>query len=422
MIRKSRLIAAVGTISLVTGLTACGSSGSSANSQQGASSSSASVRGVTDNQIIIGGVASLTSPQGPVFPGADIGAQAAFERANREGGINGRKIKFIFLDDGSSATTNLADVQKLVLQDNAFALAPVTSEVFLPDGSNFLKSHNVPFTGWGFQPGFCANSYGFGFNGCLVGTSTVNSAILGPLTKVLKKGAAIAIEADDSSSGQSAVKQAQVAAKYYGFKLVYGQAELPLDHPVTDFTPYTTKIMTSHPDLILTDSGNFANDVGLDGALKAGGYGGPTMNFVTYVPGLLTSSASVAKAIDGAYMNIQFAPQEQGGAAVTQVENDLKAIGQKPFVTIGVATSYWSAELMIDMLKAAGKNLTPQGLISKVNAGWTWNPSPSGGVGPVSFPQGHNQAAPCAALVQATGTTYKSVVPMTCYKVLPAGS
>jgi ABC-type branched-subunit amino acid transport system substrate-binding protein len=299
-----------------------------------------------------------------------------------------------------------------------FALAPVTSEVFLPGASDFLKNQNVPFTGWGFQPGFCGNPAGFGFNGCLVSSDVANLAILGPLTKVLKKGSAMAFIADNTTSGQSAIKQAQTAADYYGYKMVYSKAILPIDNPVTDFSPYVTAILESHPDLVVTDSGSFANDVGLDGALKAAGYKGPTMNFVTYVPGLLTSSPSVASAINGAYTNIQFAPQEQGGPAVDQIEKDLVAIGQKPLISIGVATSYWSAQLLIAMLKAVGPDLTPATFMKKINGGFTWTPSPAGGVGPLSFPEGHTTPAPCAALVQAVGQVYKSSAPLECYKTV----
>ncbi len=423
MFARSRWAIGATCGALILALVGCSSSSKSSTqtATTGAAAqagSSAAGQGVTSDQILIGGVASLTSPQGPVFPGADTGAQAAFEAVNRQGGINGRKIKYIFKDDGSNPSTNLTDIQQLVLQDHVFAMAPVTSEVFLPGASDFLKNQNVPFTGWGFQPGFCGNPAGFGFNGCLVSTNVANLAILGPLSKVLPKGASLAFIADNTTSGQSAIKQAQTAADSYGFKMVYSKAILPIDNPVTDFSPYVSALVGSHADLIVTDSGSFANDVGLDGALKAAGYKGPTMNFVTYVPGLLTSSPSVASAINGAYTNIQFAPQEQGGPAVAQIEKDLVAIGQKPLISIGVATSYWSAELMIAMLKDVGRDLTPDNFMKKINGGFNWTPSPSGGVGPVSFPQDHSDPAPCAALVVASGQVYKSAAPLECYKTV----
>lgn len=416
MVRSVRSgVAAGAVLALVATAAACSSSSSGGSNNN--SSSSSNARGVTDTEITIGGIASLTSPQGAVFPGADIGAKAAFEAVNRAGGINGRKIKYVdFQDDGLDASKNMAAVQKLVLQDKVFGIVPITSEVFQPAASDFLLKNKVPFTGFGFQPGFCGNDAGFGFNGCLVGSAN-NGSTVGPLTKVLPKGSSLALVMDDASSGTSALKQIKAAAQYYGYKVVYGKAVLPVGHPITDFTPYTSAIVKSHPDAVYTDSGTFANVVGLDGALKAAGYKGPTVNFSTYSAGLL-NTASVAKAIDGAYVNIQFAPPEEGGPAIDQIKKDLEAIGEKPEINLGVATSYWSAELMIAMLKEAGPDLNPDTFLQKINSGFTWTPDPAGGVGPESFPAAHNDPTPCAAMVQVKGTQYVSAAKFDCYKIL----
>jgi ABC-type branched-subunit amino acid transport system substrate-binding protein len=310
----------------------------------------------------------------------------------------------------------MAAVQKLVLQDKVFGIVPIVSEAFQPAASDFLLKNKVPFTGFGFQPGFCGNAAGFGFNGCLVGSAN-NASTVGPLTQVLPKGSKLALVMDDASSGTSALKQITAAAKYYGYQVVYGKAELPVDHPVTDFTPYTSAIIASHPDAVYTDSGAFANVVGLDGALKAAGYKGPTVNFSTYASGLL-DTPSVAQAVDGAYINVQFAPPEQGGAAINLIKTDLAAIGEKPDINLGVATSFWSAELMIAMLQKVGRNLTPDTFLNTINAGFTWTPSPAGGVGPETFPAAHQDPTPCAALVQAKGTAYVSAAKFSCYKIL----
>src|ERR1700694_3116223 len=65
-------------------------------------------RGVTDNQIMVGGLAPLTSARAATLPGSDIGAQAYFSRVNAAGGIFGRKINFIGVtDDGDNPSTNL---------------------------------------------------------------------------------------------------------------------------------------------------------------------------------------------------------------------------------------------------------------------------------------------------------------------------
>src|SRR5262245_5903567 len=83
-------------------------------------------RGVTDTEITIGGLAYLTSPSGASMTGSDAGAKARFDRANDEGGINGRKINYVgTLDDGNDPARNSAQAKVLVDQKKIFAAVPL---------------------------------------------------------------------------------------------------------------------------------------------------------------------------------------------------------------------------------------------------------------------------------------------------------
>jgi len=77
--------------------------------------------GVTDTEIKIG----QTMPySGPVSAYGTIGrTQAAyFRKVNDEGGINGRKINFVSLDDAYTPAKTVEQVRKLVEQEEVFAL------------------------------------------------------------------------------------------------------------------------------------------------------------------------------------------------------------------------------------------------------------------------------------------------------------
>jgi ABC-type branched-subunit amino acid transport system substrate-binding protein len=379
---------------------------------------------VTSTSITIGGIASLTNASGAVFPGADIGAKALFEHVNRDGGINGRKINYVgVLDDATDPTKNMTAVKQLVLQKKVFAIAPIMSIALQPQASDYLAAQKVPFVGWGVQPGFCGNNYGFGFNGCLIGTKFNNTSVLGPTAALLKPGATVAIVEGDSSAGKAALRQLPAVAADLGLKIVYLKAEIPDATTTTDWTPYARKLMTSNaggpPDAIHAD-GLLPQAAGLSAALKQLGFKGPIINYSTYAPGLLSSSPDIAKAVDGVYTNIGFGPKEQGGPAITQMVSDLKAIGAPTDITLGVANAYWSADMLVQMIKKAGPNLTPGKLDQAVNAGFTYTPSVAGAMGPTTFPAGHDQPSPCAALVQAKGTSYVAAVPFKCYKAIPA--
>ena len=77
--------------------------------------------GVTDTEIKIGN----TNPySGPASAYAQIAKtiDAYFKSVNEAGGINGRKIKFLSLDDGYSPPKTVEIVRQLVEQDKIFAL------------------------------------------------------------------------------------------------------------------------------------------------------------------------------------------------------------------------------------------------------------------------------------------------------------
>src|SRR6185436_1732162 len=78
--------------------------------------------GVTDTEIKIGQTMPYSGPisaQG-VMTGKTM--QAYFDKVNDEGGINGRKIKLVSLDDGYSPPKTVEQTRKLVEQDDVLLL------------------------------------------------------------------------------------------------------------------------------------------------------------------------------------------------------------------------------------------------------------------------------------------------------------
>ena len=77
--------------------------------------------GVTDTEIKIGNTAPYSGPVSAF--GAIAKTQAAyFKKINDEGGVNGRKINFLSLDDAFSPPKTVEQVRKLVEQEEVFAL------------------------------------------------------------------------------------------------------------------------------------------------------------------------------------------------------------------------------------------------------------------------------------------------------------
>ena len=146
------------------------------------------------------------------FAGADDGFKARFERANTDKELpGGRKIDFSACeDDGNNPQNNLQIVTRLTQQDEVFAIVGISAD-FLQPSADFLARNQVPFFGWGFVPGFCANRWAFGFNGCLVtGYPGAKQKVyqsnlaLGPIEAagLTPETTKVALQAGDDDAGQ----------------------------------------------------------------------------------------------------------------------------------------------------------------------------------------------------------------------------
>lgn len=429
-------------VGLVTALAllgaACGSSddgeaassGSTTTAGASSNASSSAVRGVTDTEIVIAGLSPVTSPTGG-YPGVDVGAAARFARVNRDGGINGRKIKYLGTrDDTENGAKNLDLARKAVLEDKVFAIVPALGQGFLPATGDFLNKEKVPSVGWGFMPLQCSEKpdFGFGFNGCIVppGGKFANTSTAKPIVDKVGNGSTAALVSDDTDASRVGNQVVAHSFEAAGAKVVYQKANVPTSERV-DYTPFVQDIMKSNsgkaPDIVAFN-GRFANTVGITAGLRAAGFKGATVNYITYVPGLLDAQPDLAKALDGSYVITQFLPIEFSDApAIKQMKKDIEAYKAGAPIQLGTALSYWMADSFVQMLEAVGRDLTPDNFNKVINGGWSYKPeSTPAGIGPVKYPEGHSEPSPCGAMVQIKGTKYVPVTPLTCYENIKVSS
>ena len=81
--------------------------------------------GVSDTEIKIGTTTPYSGPASAYAAGA-ISATAYFEMINEQGGVNGRKINFISLDDAYSPPKTVEQIRRLIESDEvSFLVNPV---------------------------------------------------------------------------------------------------------------------------------------------------------------------------------------------------------------------------------------------------------------------------------------------------------
>ena len=107
--------------------------------------------GVALNKIVFGQVAALTGPAKDLGQGMRQGMLAAFEDANRSGGIAGRTLELKSLDDGYEPEKTIAATKQIIEVDKVFAMIGAvgtpTSKASQPIAADAKVPFIGPFTG-----------------------------------------------------------------------------------------------------------------------------------------------------------------------------------------------------------------------------------------------------------------------------------
>ena len=87
----------------------------------GVRASPAADPGVTATSVLLGGTVPLTG-EAAAFGAVGPGAKAYFDYVNAKGGVNGRKISYVYYDDAYSPPQTVQATRRLVEQDRVFAI------------------------------------------------------------------------------------------------------------------------------------------------------------------------------------------------------------------------------------------------------------------------------------------------------------
>ncbi len=78
--------------------------------------------GVSDREVVLGQSAVLSGVLGTPIKAVVAGAQAAFDAVNAGGGVGGRRIRLVSLDDELAPPKAVANYRKLLLEERVFAM------------------------------------------------------------------------------------------------------------------------------------------------------------------------------------------------------------------------------------------------------------------------------------------------------------
>ena len=99
--------------------------------------------GVSSDEIVIGGTAPISGPESAYAVVAQ-GAKAYFDYVNANGGVFGRDIRYIYLDDAYDPAQTIQQTRRLVEQERVFAIFNVVGTEHTLATRPYLNQLGVP--------------------------------------------------------------------------------------------------------------------------------------------------------------------------------------------------------------------------------------------------------------------------------------
>jgi branched-chain amino acid transport system substrate-binding protein len=103
--------------------------------------------GVGADKIVFGQAAALDGPAAALGQGMRDGLLAAFDEANRAGGVKGHKLDLISIDDGYEPGKSITAAKKLISDDKVFALVGSVGTPTSAAVQPIATEAGVPFIG-----------------------------------------------------------------------------------------------------------------------------------------------------------------------------------------------------------------------------------------------------------------------------------
>jgi branched-chain amino acid transport system substrate-binding protein len=312
-------------------------------------------------------ITSETGPAGPEYSTAQVGFMARIALQNAEGGVNGRKIEPIVINDQTSPT-DVAIAAQDAISKGALGIVAVTPVFFA--GAKFPQEAGVPVTGssadgpeWGEQP------YTNMFAADTGSVDPKYPANTGIATFIKAHGGTV-LGTYAYGVSPSSVRQAEGttdAFKRGGGKLGVLDTSVPFGS--VDFT--NAALAAKQKDVnavwgVLDNDSNFS----LATAFLQAGIKPKVVLFPTgYDPTVIGST--VWKALQCDYFVTEFRPFNLPNAGTTRMAGALQKyehFSKSQFPSLGQYESWAGADLMIEGIQKAGENPTHASVITALRS------------------------------------------------------
>jgi ABC-type branched-subunit amino acid transport system substrate-binding protein len=308
----------------------------------------------------------IASPGYNKIPGA---MKAYFDYVNTNGGVNGRKISLVVKDDQYIPATAVARANELILRDKVFALVGTlgTASTKALTSSTQLSKRGIPSlfvnTGWS---GF-ADKKAYPTTFSILPSYQMEAKIMAQFIKDKYAGKKLALIYQDDDFGRDALAGFKTAGLTFDTLIPYASGSQAL--PATG-AGWISKLRTAAPDVTVMFGVSSATTALLGNAFAAG-WVGKTQFVLGSVGGDATTIAATNRGLVGLLngakgLSFAPAPSDSSDEYIKLFQTIYAAAQPTQTFDNNVVAGMSNAFLVVQALKATGKNLTRKGLIQTI--------------------------------------------------------
>jgi branched-chain amino acid transport system substrate-binding protein len=315
----------------------------------------ASAQGVTNDRILLGQSVALTGAAAQLGIQMRAGIKAYFDFVNENGGVHGRKLELVTLDDGYEPSRSVPNTKRLIDEHKVFGLIGyVGTPTSVPTIPVFTAA-KVPFVG----PFTGAEALRAPFNRYIF---HVRASYYDETEKIVEHivsvgGKSIAVFYQDDAYGQAGLKGVEIAMAKRGLKI---SSLGTVERNTIKVENAVKSINAAKPDAVVMISAYTSCAEFIRQMKKAGS--GATFYNVSFVGSKALSDALDKEGVGVAISQVVPFPW---GAAVPVVKEYHKLsvqAGNKDF-NFSAMEGFLVAKVFVEGLRRAGRNLTREGFI-----------------------------------------------------------
>lgn len=312
-------------------------------------------QGVTGTEILLGQSTSLSGPLAELGQEATAGSKAYFDYINAHGGIHGRKIRLISLDDGYNPEKAVANVKQLIQKDQVLALFSVLGTPANVAIMPLIGQTGVP----NFGPVSGSDMVRIPFNRLVFNTGPSYADELAKIIEHLQvRGISkIAAVYQDNAFGKEGLANLERIVGEHKMSLV-GKASI--DSSGADADKASETLAQSAPQaIVMITAGKASFDF-----IKS--YNKRAVGMQYFALSVMASQTAIkALGADGVGVVVSQVspfPFSATSRVVQEYQKVMKEMGVKhmSFASVG---GFINAKILVDGLKRAGRNLTRESLV-----------------------------------------------------------